>query len=92
MRCFGHHFDSAGVIGRLYKPGDPIDGIKCWVFVDSSETDLIVYQCSLCRDGYLHWLCSDKAWHSLPSVLHNKYLSKICFLTVRRFIRLNQES
>lgn len=86
MRIFDRLWDETCVVGMQYTKTRLPDGSICY------NHPILNYCCALCHCSYMHWLCSDQVWQSLPSVLHDKTICKDCFMTLRAYLALEKKS
>lgn len=89
MKIFGHKHDPNCSVGKNYRrvPTRPVTLIHDPV----DETELIIFGCQLCRDGFIHWLCADKEWKKLHPCLHKKVICFNCYHASRKLISMLKE-
>ncbi len=82
MKIFGKEWD--GRLDHLYKD-DFWNGIKIKAFIGND--DPLIYNCYICRNEFLHWLCDDSIWNQLSKKLQKKKLCWDCFLNARKKLK-----
>ncbi len=85
MKIFGEQWKD-GVVSEQYVKGVMLDGVIC--YRHEHTKDPIFYDCALCGFHFLHWLCSDEVWKTLPKPLWDQVICEDCFAAFRGYNRL----